>query len=294
MSLNLKTTWYNGCMAAHILNGAKKAVSILESLDAQEKPFKKKLISIVVGNDASSHFFADLKIKRAKQLGLLAEKSVFEENLEQSKIIDSIQTFNDDPTVSGIVVQLPLPNPLHRHAILSAVSTIKDVDCLNPQNVGSLLEGTYSFISPVVLAVLDQISETNIFAPQKIPYLGHTFTVPNLTGIPIAILGGGLLVGKPLCSFLINRGASAQILNEHTNNIGSYTKLAKIVITGTNSHDVLSSTDIKDGTVLIDVGNDIDKRTFIDREIFFSTNPGGIGPLTVAYLLFNTFYNPNI
>lgn len=279
-------------MEARILNGSDRAQKILLDLSESEYLTQgKKLISIVVGDDKNSHFFSDLKIKRAQEIGLTGEKVVFNSETNDATIISTIETYNTDDQTSGIVVQLPTPSSNNRFNILQSIDPQKDVDCLNPENLGRLVEGTSLFISPVVLAILEQIKSTDLFPTKEINYLGHTLTIPDLKGVSITILGSGLLVGKPLTAFLLNHGASVQVCDENTKDISLYSTHAQIVITGTNGTNVLSSADIADKTILIDVGNDIYKENFMNRDIWFSTNPGGVGPLTVAYLLYNTCYN---
>jgi len=279
-------------MVADILNGKKRAQEILDILsDNSSHNRTMKLASIVVGNDKQSQYFSDLKLKKAHEIGLSGIKKSFPESFDPRKVVTYIHELNDDRNIIGIVPQLPLPPQFDRASVLKTIHPFKDIDCLHPKNLGLLLEGSYTFISPVVLAIMEQIVLSKKYESKTIPYLSTSIELPDLTGIPICIVGTGLLVGKPLTAFLLNQGATITVIDEHTPNPFEHTQKADIVVTGTNASDVLTADAITDGTVVIDVGNDINAELFLSKEIFLSTNPGGVGPLTVSYLLFNAIHS---
>lgn len=278
-------------MGAQLINGQSLAENILTNVATAvgQSRTKPKLVSIVIGHDLKSHKFVDLKEKNAHSVGINFEKKTYPNNFDPRMVMEYVHEKNADPSVHGIMIQLPLPKEYSRHQLLKKIHPFKDVDCLHPKNLGLLLEGHPTFISPVVLAVLDTISTTKKYP--TLPFKTHfqDLPLPNLTAVPITVIGSGFLVGKPLFAMLTNLGATVTVVNEHTLNIGNFTRVSEIVITGTNQSNVIQPTDITNGSVLIDVGHDFDANKFLDLDIFLSKTPGGVGPLTVAHLLQNTF-----
>ncbi len=277
-------------MAAQLIDGRQIAQPILDEIKSlvSQLDTPPGLASVVIGNDRLSHKFADLKGQTARMVGFHFEKKSFPDGFPPNKIIDYLRDQNANPRIHGVVIQLPLPNNYRTTNLLKQVHPFKDVDCLHPKNLGYLLIGQPIYITPVVLAVMSAIRSTNLFATRTILVRENEVVVPDLRGVTVCIVGGGILVGKPLTATLINLGASILLVNEHTHNLSNYTHLAKVIITGTNQQNVLDPADILPQTVLIDVGNDIQPKHFQNLDIYLAKNPGGVGPLTVAHLLQNT------
>lgn len=277
-------------MAAQRINGREIADQILVKTKELLKTSSSQvgLTSIVIGNNKLSHFFADLKGKTANSIGMRFEKKSFPEHFSPALILEQIHQRNADNSMHGIVIQLPLPSEYRRHMFLKAVHPYKDVDCLHPKNIGLMVEGHPVFLPPVVLAVLETIKATGKYPTKRVDYFSHPIDVPDLTGVPIAVIGAGILVGHPLMAYLPHLGATVTLLHEHSTDIERYTKLADIVITGTNGSDVLQPDQVAEGSIIIPVGNDIDEEKFESKHLFISPNRGGIGPLTIAHLLRNT------
>jgi len=279
-------------MPAQVIEGRQLADRTLTELKGQiqKDQLQSKLVSIVIGGDRLSHKFVDLKAEAAASIGVAFEKKSFPDDFDAGMILDFIREKNSDNQIHGIVIQLPVPKTYHQHQLLKAIHPFKDVDCLHPKNLGLLLEGHAAVLPPVVLAVLEVIRSTGKFGERSYSYHNGktTITIPDLTGVHITLVGTGILVGKPLAAFLINQNATVSLVNEYTRDPSSLTRTSPIVITGTNQANVLQPDNVADGTILIDVGRDLETDRFLTKDIFFCKNPGGIGPLTVAYLLQNT------
>ena len=280
-------------MAAQLIKGREHADKILTSLkqEIQENSFKPGLTSIVIGGDKLSHFFSNLKGTTAQSIGIRFQKKSFPDQFPPAKIQEYIAEQNANSENHGTVIQLPLPELYERHLLLKAVHPYKDVDCLHPKNLGLLLEGHPPFLPPVVLAVLEAIRSTEQFEERVIPYRDREIRIPELTGRSITLIGAGLLVGKPLLTFLPQLGATVTVTHQFTPSLKEYTAHADIIVTGTDTQDVLQPEDVRDGAVVIAVGNDIVTEKFVNKKIFLTPQRGGIGPLTIAYLLLNTVWS---
>jgi methylenetetrahydrofolate dehydrogenase (NADP+)/methenyltetrahydrofolate cyclohydrolase len=275
-------------MLATLIDGTKSSRELIETLRPQTKHQQIGLIDVVIGENALSHKLADLKGQRAQKLGINFQKKHFTLHTPQSEILKFITEQNRNPKVHGIIIQLPIPEnyqPLH---LLSAIDPIKDVDCLTPTNLGLLLYGEVCFLPPVVLATMQLILTTERYPTKQRGYLYQQVTLPDLQGVSIVLLGSGLLVGKPLLAFLVNEGATVSVVNEFTPDRNTITLSAEIIITGTNQKDVLQPEFVKDDAVVVNVGDDLEMEKFNQKKIYISKNPGGVGPLTIAYLLMNT------
>ncbi|NTV30517.1 bifunctional 5,10-methylenetetrahydrofolate dehydrogenase/5,10-methenyltetrahydrofolate cyclohydrolase [candidate division WWE3 bacterium] len=277
-------------MALQLIDGKELSKTVLQQTQRllQQSSRKPGLVSVVIGNDKLSHFFSDLKGKTAQKAGLTFQKVSYPDNFDPERILTHIQQLNSQHTIHGIVVQLPLPSSYKRHVILKSVHPYKDVDCLHPKNMGLMLEGNPVFLPPVVLAVIDAINATKKYPIKSIEYLNQEYTVPDLSGVPVTLIGGGILVGQPLATYLPFLGATVTLVNEYSTNTDFYLRNAQIIVTGTNASDVLEPTAVSPGTVILPVADDVIIEKFSTYDVFMTPNPGGIGPLTIAHLIRNT------
>jgi len=277
-------------MSATILSGKPIAEKINKSTQdiIQNRKLKVGLASILVGDHQPSQTYIRIKETTAKKVGITFTKKSFPTSFPPIKIIDAIKEFNADQQINGIIVQLPLPPDFIEEQIIKAINPFKDVDVLHPKNLGQLVYNQSNLLSPIILATLQILKETNLFSVINYKTPLNTYEIPDLAGVSISIIGYGILVGKPLSIFLSNQRAIVNVINSSENNIGKYTRESKIIITATNGTNVLEPEDISEGSTLIDIGNDIITEKFLDKNIYFCKNPGGIGPLTVANLLHNT------
>lgn len=265
-------------MAAKIVDGKKIAQGIEDGLKTRvaESGRVPGLVSVIVGGDPSSHKFVDLKAAAAERVGMNFEKKAYPENFDPRLIINYIREKNADDSVDGIIVQLPLPDHFERVQILKSVHPFKDVDCLHPKNLGLLMMGAPVFVPPVVRAI-HSVVET--------PRRG----VSTLRGKRITVVGAGLLVGRPLAVFLMNMGATVTVVNEFTKNLAQVTRETEVVISATGVKSLITAEHVAKGAMIIDAANDVDTDSVSQKVSVLVPSPGGIGPLTIAYLLQNTF-----
>ncbi len=277
-------------MSATILSGKPIAEKINKSTQdiIQSRKLKVGLASILVGDHQPSQIYIKIKETTAKKVGVSFVKKSFPGNFPPIKIIDAIKEYNANQQIHGIIVQLPLPPDFIEEQIIKTINPFKDVDGLHPKNFGQLIYNQSNLLSPIILATLQILKETNQFSVISYQTPLTTYEIPDLTGVSISIIGYGILVGKPLSIYFSNQRAIVHVINSSEKNIGKYTRESKIVITATNGTNVIQPEDISDGSILIDIGNDIQTEKFLDKNIYFCKNPGGIGPLTVANLLNNT------
>ena len=240
-----------------------------------------ELACILVGEDKASQIYVASKEKACAECGLLSRIIKLPENCTESKLIDTITFLNSDERVSGILVQLPLPKHLNSAKIISHISPEKDVDCLSTQNLGALFSGT-GIIAPCTASGIIKILDA-----QNI----------DICGKHAVVVGRSLLVGKSVATMLEQRNATVTICHSKTRNLEQITRLADILIVAIGKPQFISSTHIKPGAVVIDVGinrtengivGDVDFESVAPLASFITPVPGGVGPLTVACLLDNT------
>ncbi len=279
---------------AQILDGKKIAREIEAKLENEINNLHTQtnqvpsLVSIIVGNNKQSHKFVDLKEQAAHRVGIRFEKKSYPESFDPRLIIDFIREKNANPDVHGIMVQLPLPSHFNQVQILKSIHPFKDVDALHPKNMGLLMMGSPTLTSPVIQAVTTAIEAVQNPKPQL--QLGPPATLynPDLTGKNIVIVGGGLLVGKPLSIYLMSLEATVTVANKYTQDLTTVTRSADIVISATGVNNLITSDYIRNDAVVIDAARDVSLPSVCAKAAAVSPSPGGVGPLTIAYLLHNT------
>ena len=270
---------------ATILDGKKLSAKIKENLaqKVSELTIKPSLAVILVGNDAASELYVGLKQKAADKIGIKSTVFKFPQNTEEKTILDKIEELNNDKSVHAILVQLPLPKQINEQNIIQAINPKKDVDGLTPENIGKISIGMEPYAYPCTpKGILTLLDEYNIEIEGK-----HT-----------VIVGRSNIVGKPLAQMLLNRNATVTICHSHTKNLSDITTTADILISAVGKNKIIRREMIKLDSVLIDVGTskvndktcgDMDFRNLLDKASFITPVPGGIGPMTIASLMENTF-----
>ena len=260
-------------MTAKIFDGRKfarkKELELAEKVKRLDKA--PKLVSIVVGEDRASHLYVNLKGEAAKRVGIQFKKIEFKvksEKLKVEEIINIINKLNGDDLVTGIMVQMPLPQDIRDKTfdIVSAIAPEKDVDGLM---------GKSRFLPATVKAVL-KILELSVNSYQ-------------LSEKRIVIVGRSRIVGRPLAEELARRGAKVTVAHSQTPDLGAVTRTAEILVSAAGKPGLITKDMVKPGAVVIDVGEpkgDVDEGV---RQVasFLTSVPGGVGPVTVACLLEN-------
>lgn len=249
---------------------------------------KPTLAVIQVGDDEASNKYIKNKIKACSQVGIDVKYiKVHYADITQYEMLEKIEKLNDDKNVNGIIVQLPLPPQLDPVEIGETILPIKDVDGFNSVNVGRLLLGDEDL--PYLISC----------TPLGIMHLLDYYHI-NLNGKNVVIIGRSNIVGKPLTSLMINRGATVTVCNSHTKDITNYTFKADIVVTAVGKPKIFKASKFLHGQILIDVGinfdengklcGDIDKEDVLNtlNNIQLAPSPRGVGQTTVGALMYNT------
>lgn len=271
-------------MTAQLINGKQTAADIEEKLKQTIADFSSdpQLAIILVGNDEPSLIYVRNKQKAAAKIGLLSQLYHLDENISETELLKIIQQLNEDNTVNGIIVQLPLPKHLNTNRIINAISPLKDVDGFHPYNTGLLQnnEKPY-FIAATPLGIMKLIKTI----------------VPELTGKNVVLIGASLIVGRPLATLLLNQNCTVTITHAQTQNIKELTSKADILVAACGVAKLVKADWIKENSILIDVGinrdngklcGDIDFDDVKNKALAITPVPGGVGPMTIAMLLSNT------
>lgn len=280
-------------MTAQILDGkglAKKIKSQLKVKIQKELTTKKRppgLAVLMVGDNPASAVYVRNKEKACKSVGINSFGSHFPSQTSQEELKEVIENLNKDQSVDGILVQLPLPSHLDSVKLLHCIAPHKDADGLHPVNLGKLVRGEKGLRSCTPAGVMEMLSEYNI----------------DLQGKKAVVVGRSILVGKPLALMLLEKNATVTIAHSRTNDLASVTREADILISAIGKPEFITGEMIKSGAVVIDVGinrvetpqgksklvGDVAFQEVKEIASYITPVPGGVGPMTVAMLLNNTY-----
>lgn len=272
---------------SNIIDGKAIAAKIESDITDQVAALKKrgitpKLAVVLVGEDRTSRIYIKRKKEAAERVGIDFALHELPENITKEDLVQAINKIQaEDPLLTGLIIQLPLPERLYVPEVLNAINTDIDVDCLTDCNIGKLVMKTNLIEPPTPWAVVKTLKEINF----------------DLAGKNAVILGAGALVGKPLAIMLVNELASVTTCNSRTKDIKKKCLEADVVVCAVGKKNLLTADMIKKGTVVIDTGivytdgkmhGDVDFESVSKKASFITPTPGGIGPITVAKLLLNT------
>ena len=269
-----------------IIDGKKEAALIRAALKEQiaAAGAKPVLAVVLVGADEASRIYVRNKEKAAADIGIVCRVLQFGEDVAGDELLDVIRSLNEDPEVNGIIIQQPLPKHLDAKVLVEAVCPEKDVDGFGPVNLGRLQAGYASaVIAATPKGVLRLIESTGI----------------DLSGKYVVIIGRSNIVGKPLSSLLLNNNCTVTVTHSKTIGLKDIVRQADIVVSACGCPKLVKSDWVKDNAVVIDVGinrmadgklcGDTDFEALQKRNIRITPVPGGVGPMTVAMLLENTW-----
>ena len=240
---------------------------------------------IIVGDDPASLFYVKMIAKSCERSSIDFEKHNLLYETTEKELLKLIDHLNEDKKVSGIIVQVPLPQQINQERIQEAVNPSKDVDCFNPINMGRLALGKPEFLPCTPLAVYELIKRENIIVEGK-----HT-----------VIVGRSNIVGKPMSLILLQKkqyaNATLTVCHSRTNDLAHYTRQADILIAAVGKPEIIKRDMVKEGAVIIDVGTnevegklvgDVAYEEVLDKVSVITPVPGGIGPITNVMLMQNT------
>ena len=274
-------------MSATIIDGKKIASNFydelkekISALDGENIPV---LAVVSVGDDPASKVYVKTKQKRAQEIGMGCEVIELAETIGENALLEIIDELNNNHHINGIIVQLPLPKHIDQLKILSRINPDKDVDGFTPYNTGLLsYNDKNGFISATPKGILHLLKSTGI----------------SLSGKHAVVIGRSNIVGKPMAMLLLNQDCSVTITHSKSQNIEDIVKTADIIVVACGQPKMIKSSWIKDGATIIDVGinridnglcGDVDFDDVKEKASFITPVPGGVGPMTVAMLLDNTY-----
>ena len=241
------------------------------------------LSAILVGNDPASKLYIQHKQRAAKKVGIHTTLIHLDEAISQIDLMTHIETLNQDAKTHGILVQLPLPLHIDTNAVITAIAPHKDVDGFHPLNIGSLAQNTPCLHPCTPLGVLTLLQHYNIL----------------LTGKHAVVIGTSRIVGKPLALELLNQKCTVTLCHSKTENLSHHVQMADILCVAIGKIDIVQSSWIKPEAVVIDIGmnrdqnnqlvGDLDFATAAKHASFITPVPGGVGPMTIAMLMENTW-----
>ncbi len=257
----------------------------LEVAELKQRGICPKLCVILVGENPASMSYVKMKQKACERTGIESKMIALPNDISEESLLKIIAENNADKSVSGILVQLPLPPHINTSAILEAIAAHKDVDGFHPYNLGRLYADCK--LSAPILAPATPLGVMALLAHYEIPIKSQN----------VVIVGASNIVGKPLAALMLNAGASVSLCHIFTRDVSLYTRLADIVCVGVGKVNLLRGDMIKSGAVVVDIGiNKVDGKIVGDAEFesvaekasFITPVPGGVGPMTIAMLLQNT------
>ena len=267
-----------------LLDGKKVSHEKLSILKEKGSSLNKQLgLAIIkIGSDTSSKIYVERKKKQAQELNYYCRVISLDENITEDKVIEEINNLNQDNTIDGIIIELPLPKHLDRERIINSIDESKDIDGLTQTNRMNLENNNPYLIPCTPLAILDLLKYYQI----------------NLEHKEITIIGKSILVGAPLYNILKNKHLKVNLLDSKTKNIEKYTTISDIIIIAIGKKHFLKSNMIKKDAIIIDVGinsengalyGDVDFNDVKEKCLYITPVPGGIGPMTIYEAMNNVY-----
>lgn len=267
---------------AILLNGRALAEQLLQELKLKitTLDFTPCLGVILVGDDPASHLYVSLKEKAAAEVGISVNKILLPATATLSQVTEAVKTFNENPKVQGILVQLPLPAPLPEQAVINLIDPNKDADGFHPLNLKKLSSGQPSIIPGLSEGIVKLINLTGV-------------VLKNKTAL---ILANSEEFSQPLAQLLRQLGLTIKTASQPET---ADLLKADVIVVALGQPEVITGQMVKNGAILIDVGTtkvndqikgDIKADDFTNREVYLTPVPGGVGPMTVAMLLWNVYH----
>ena len=268
---------YGKLVAYHVKQEVKQDVELLQSRQIQPC-----LAVILVGENPASLVYVNNKQKACKELGIESKSIVLPEDFGQENLLEVIHDLNEDPTVNGILCQLPLPAGYDEKTIIEAISPVKDVDAFHPINVGHIMIGDHTFLPCTPAGIMEMLSYYNI----------------DITGKECVVVGRSNIVGKPMSMLLLHKNGTVTTAHSKTENLAEVCRRADILVAAVGKPGFITADMVKEGAVVIDVGinrdengklcGDVDFENVSRKTSWITPVPGGVGPMTIAMLMKNT------
>ena len=248
----------------------------------QKTGIQPHLVVIIVGNDAASMTYVKNKKKACEDVGFKSTVIELPEETTEVELLEQIKELNEDLTVHGILVQLPLPKHIDEQKVIDTISVKKDVDGFHPYQVGALVSGLPCLKPCTPSGVIELLKAYNI----------------DMAGRHAVIVGRSHIVGKPLIQLLLDQNATVTVCHSRTQNLAEFTKSADILIVAIGRAHFITADMVKEGAVVVDVGinrletgklvGDVLYDDVFEKASYITPVPGGVGPMTITMLLKNT------
>ncbi len=273
-------------MSGVLLNGKELAAKKKEQLKVEVEELKEKGITpglavILIGEDPASQTYVGGKRKACEQIGIHSVLIEMEDSITEEELLAEIDRLNEDDTIDGILVQLPIPAHISEQAVIERISPEKDVDGFHPISIGKMMTGQETFLPCTPHGVLVMLKDANI----------------ELAGKHVVVVGRSNIVGKPVGQLLLNEHATVTYCHSRTKDLRALTTQADILIVAIGKANFIEAADVKEGAVVIDVGinringklcGDVNFESVKEKASYITPVPGGVGPMTITMLLENT------
>lgn len=274
-------------MTARIIDGKKLAQDIRADVATRAAALTARgvtpgLAVVLVGESPASQVYVRNKVAACEAAGIHSVMEHYPADMTEAALLDRVRALNEDPSIHGILVQLPLPAHMDSHKVIEAISAAKDVDGFHVSNAGLLMTGQPLFRPCTPYGVMKMLASENVV----------------LRGAEAVIVGASNIVGKPMAMLLLAAGATVTLCNSKTRDLGAHTRRADILVVATGRPRMITADMVKPGAVVIDVGinrgddgklcGDVDYEGAAQVAGAITPVPGGVGPMTIAMLLVNT------
>jgi methylenetetrahydrofolate dehydrogenase (NADP+)/methenyltetrahydrofolate cyclohydrolase len=286
-----------GSMTAKIIDGKQIAAQMREELKQKVAQLKTKgvipgLAVVLVGEDPASKSYVTAKEKACEEIGMYSSDNRLPASTSQADLLALIDKFNRDPKIHGILVQLPLPKQINEDTVLLAIDPKKDVDGFHPVNVGRMVVGQKAYMPCTPHGVIQLLMRSGV----------------KLDGAEVVVVGRSNIVGKPVANMLIQKSptgnATVTVCHTRTKNLAEHVRRADIIIAAAGRPNTITADMVKPGAAVIDVGvnriedatkkngfrlvGDVDFEAVKEKASLITPVPGGVGPMTITMLLYNT------
>lgn len=283
-------------MTAKLILGKEVSAEIYGELRKRIEDLKSRgvtpgLAVVLVGDDPASQVYVRKKGEMCEELGMKSLIVRMPAETTQEELLAKVDELNNDPSIHGFLVQLPLPGHIDEDAVINAISPAKDVDCFHPSNVGRMLIGDPDFLPATPAGVQQMIVRSGI----------------DTSGKHVVVVGRSNIVGKPMAAMMVQKGAGADstvtVVHSRTRNLAEITSTADILIVAIGKPRFVTADMVKEGAVVIDVGTnrvddpthpkgsrlvgDVDFDAVKEKASYITPVPGGVGPMTICMLMAN-------
>ncbi|MDI6715365.1 MAG: bifunctional methylenetetrahydrofolate dehydrogenase/methenyltetrahydrofolate cyclohydrolase FolD [Actinomycetota bacterium] len=275
-------------MAGRLIDGKEISAQIKAELAQEVAKMQKEsdvtpgLAVVLVGEDPASKVYVGQKEKACAELGIFSQKHTLPADVSEEELLGLVGSLNSDPQIDGILVQLPLPKHIDENKVIEAIMPEKDVDGFHPVSVGKMVIGLPGFRPCTPAGVMELLKRTGV----------------DLVGKEAVVVGRSNIVGKPVAIMLLQQSATVTVCHSKTKNLSEVTRRADVLVVATGKPNTVTADMVKDGVVVIDVGvnrldsgklvGDVDFDGVREKASAITPVPGGVGPMTIAMLMYNT------